>query len=52
MNGVWLVANLVTETIRSMEHEGDYEESDVLVHVTIREGRVFAQLHEQVEDTE
>lgn len=48
--GVWLVADLAAGTVRSMEHEGDYNEEEVLVHVTVENGRVFAQLHERVDD--
>lgn len=50
--GCWLAANLATGRIRPMEHEGDYADDDVLVHVTVEDGRVWARLHERSDKEE
>lgn len=33
MNGIWLVADFKNGVVRTMEHEGDYEDGDTLVYV-------------------
>jgi len=49
-NGVWLGANIAAGTIWVLEHEGDYNKGDVLIHVTVEAGGTVVRTMEPADE--